>query len=270
MIILITNKLFRGLFVSGRVTDYDSLSLTGNIDTDIKLFKDIFSRDDILRTRRIGVGETDTACALLFMDGMVNTEILGEMVVRPVVNAKVSEIITADYMARSILYASDLNKTESVADILRGILYGDTVLLLDGSTAALVINTKGWRTRGISEPQNERVLKGPREGFDEAAMLNIAMIRRRLLTPDLCVEMLRIGRRSDTLVFVCYLGTLADKAILSKLKKRLSKIDIDGILDSNYISEYIDDYKGGLLKTIGSTEKPDVVAARLLALRWQR
>lgn len=264
MIILITNKLFRGLFVSGRVTDYDSLSLTGNIDTDIKLFKDIFSRDDILRTRRIGVGETDTACALLFMDGMVNTEILGEMVVRPVVNAKVSEIITADYMAHSILYASDLNKTESVADILRGILYGDTVLLLDGSTAALVINTKGWRTRGISEPQNERVLKGPREGFDEAAMLNIAMIRRRLLTPDLCVEMLRIGRRSDTLVFVCYLGTLADKAILSKLKQRLSKIDIDGILDSNYISEYIGDYKGGLLKTIGSTEKPDVVAARLL------
>ena len=64
--------------MSGRVTDYDNVSLTGNIDTDIKTFKEIFSRDDILRIRNIGVG--DISCALLFMDGMVNTEILGEMI----------------------------------------------------------------------------------------------------------------------------------------------------------------------------------------------
>jgi len=248
--------------VSGRVTDYDNVSLTGNIDTDIKTFKEIFSRDDILRIRNIGVG--DISCALLFMDGMVNTEILGEMIVRPIVCAEQSTNITADYIAKNVLFASDLNKTESVSDMLRGILYGDTVLLIEGSKSALVINTKGWRSRGISEPQNERVLKGPREGFDEVAMLNVAMIRRRLLTPDLCVEMLRIGRRSDTLVFLCYLGTLADKKTLSRLKERLKKIDIDGILDSNYISEQIGDYRGGILKTVGNTEKPDVVAARLL------
>jgi len=138
------------------------------------------------------------------------------------------------------------------------------LLLLENDSNALIINSKGWRTRGISEPVNERVLQGPREGFDEAAMLNLAMIRRRLLTPDLCIELQRVGRRTDTSVFVCYLESLADKKVVSQLKKRISKIDIDGILDSNYITEHIRDHRGSIFKTVGATERPDVVVAALL------
>lgn len=250
--------------MGGRVTDYEKLTLSGNITEDIGLFRQIFVRDDILRIRNLKVGNSDCDCALLYMDGMVNIEILGESIVRPIVNARCETAPTADFLSKNILFASDVAKAQRLSDMLRGIMYGDTVLLLEGSSTALVINTKGWRTRGISEPQNERVLTGPREGFDEAAMLNLAMIRRRLLTPDLCIEMLRVGRRSDTLVFVCYLGSLASPDTVKELKSRISKIDIDGILDSNYIAEHIRDHKGSLLKTTGSTERPDVVAARLL------
>ena len=61
--------------------------------------------------------------------------------------------------------------------MLRAVLYGDTLLLIDGSAQAITVNTKGWKTRGISEPENERILEGPREGFNEAALLNLALIR---------------------------------------------------------------------------------------------
>ena len=250
--------------MGGRVTDYEQLTLTGNITEDIGLFRQIFVRDNILRVRNLKVGNSDYGCALLYMDGMVNIEILGESIVCPIVKTKYDTAPTVDFLSQNILFASDVAKAQRLSDMLRGIMYGDTVLLLEGSREALVINTKGWRTRGISEPQNERVLAGPREGFDEAAMLNLAMIRRRLLTPDLCIEMLRVGRRSDTLVFMCYLGSLASPRTVKELKSRISKIDIDGILDSNYIAEHIRDHKGSLLKTTGSTERPDVVAARLL------
>ena len=90
------------------------------------------------------------------------------------------------------------------------------------------------------------------------------MIRRKLLTPDLCTEMVRIGRRSDTIVFICYLDSLADEGTVSELKRRLSKIDIDGILDTNYIAEFIRDRPHSIFKTSGTTERPDTVAARLL------
>lgn len=250
--------------MSGRVTDYEKLTLSGNITEDIGLFKQIFVRDDVLRVRNLKLGNSNCDCALLYMDGMVNIEILGEGIVRSIVNTKCETVPTVEFLSQNILFASDVTGAKAVSDMLRGIMYGDTVLLLDGSRDALIINTKGWRTRGISEPQNERVITGPREGFDEAAMLNLAMIRRRLLTPDLCIEMLRVGSRSDTLVFVCYLGSLASPRTVKELKRRISKIDIDGILDSNYVTEHIRDHKGSLLKTIGSTERPDVVAARLL------
>ena len=148
--------------------------------------------------------------------------------------------------------------------MISGLLYGECLLLFDGCAEGLTIDTKGWRTRGISEPENERVLQGPHEGFDEAAMPNLAQIRRKLQTPDLCSEMLRVGRRSRTRVMICYLGSLADPELVRTLKERIEGIDIDGILDVNYINELIRDRKRSMFKTCGSTERPDVVAAKLL------
>lgn len=251
--------------MSGGVNDYKDTKLSGNIDSDIALFKSIFSRDVVLRTREVFIGK-DVRCYLVFMDGMINAAQLGETVVEALLETVLPKDvkIDCDYIAKNILFANEVTETSKLPDMLRAILYGDTLLIKDGSKSALTINTKGWRTRGIKEPDSERVLQGPREGFDEAAMFNLAMIRRKLLTPDLCVEMMRIGRRSDTLVFVCYLGSLADENMIKELKRRLEKIDIDGILDSNYIAENIRDNKYGLFKTMGSTERPDIVAARLL------
>ena len=248
------------------ITKYDNNSLSGNIQADILLFKTIFKRDDVVRIRQLKINNTDISCALIFLDGMVNSALLGECIVKPLVIADVAKNATVDaqYISKNILFANEVGTAQKISDMLRAILYGDTVILIENSTRALTVNTKGWRTRGISEPNDERVLQGPREGFDEAAMLNLAMIRRKLLTPDLCIEMQRIGRRTDTAVFICYLQSLADKRLVKEVKRRLSQIDIDGILDSNYLAENIRDDKYSLLKTSGTTERPDIVAARLL------
>ncbi len=251
--------------MSGSINDYKNIHLSGNLDNDIAIFKNIFSRDAVLRTREVLIGGV-ARCYLVFMDGMVNSAQLGETVVEALLEAKLpqSANVNCDYIAKNILFANEVTETQKLPDMLRAILYGDTVLIADGNKTALTVNTKGWRTRGIKEPDSERVLQGPREGFDEAAMFNLAMIRRKLLTPDLCTELMRIGRRSDTPVFICYLGSLVNPNTLKELKQRLSKIDIDGILDSNYIAENIRDSRYSLLKTTGSTERPDIVAARLL------
>ena len=251
--------------MTGGVNDYKNTRLSGNIDNDIALLKFIFNGDAALRIREVCIAGR-VRCCLVFMDGMVNAAQLGETVVEPLIEADLSKYEQPDceYIAKNVLFANEVLKTYDLTDMLRAILYGDTLFIKEGSKSALTINTKGWRTRGINEPESERVLQGPREGFDEAAMLNLAMIRRKLLTPDFCADVMRIGRRSDTIVFVCYLGSLVNKKVLNKLKHRIEKIDIDGIIDSNYIAENIRDYKLCLLKTIGSTERPDIVAARLL------
>lgn len=253
--------------MSGQIADYAEIRLSSSLEENIRLFKGIFEKDAVLRLRKIAVRSSCSYdCALFYMDGMVKAELLNESVIRPLITSRAErrEDSLVGFISKQVLFAGETSVTDRVEDMLRSLLYGDTLLLVDGCTDAITINTKGWRTRGISEPEDERVLQGPREGFDEAALLNLAMIRRKLLTPDLCTELIRVGRRSDTPVFICYLDTLVNKRTLSELKKRIKKLDMDGILDSNYIAEQIRDHPRSLFKTCGSTERPDIVAARLL------
>lgn len=253
--------------MSGQISDYSKTMLSGNLEEDILLFKNIFKKDVILRTKKIKVKNTvQFDCAIIYMDGMADSEQLNDAVIRPLITVdkpKGKQDIT-DFISEEILFARDVKTQDNVAKILEGILYGEALLLVDKSATALMVDVKGWRTRGISEPMDERILQGPREGFEEAALLNLAMIRRKLITPDLCIEMMRVGRRTDTAVYVCYLDSLANPKTVKEIKKRIGKIDIDGILDVNYITEQIRDNRNSLFKTSGTTERPDVVAGKLL------
>lgn len=237
--------------------------LTGSYDADLGRFRERFSKDATFRVRSFR-SRSGERCALMYLDGMVNTEVMNESVVRPLILAEWQKGNALDEIAERVLFANDVKNISDVTELLRGILYGDCVLLVEGCVGGLVMNSKGWRTRGINEPKNETVAMGPREGFDEAAMLNLSQLRRKLLTSDLAIEMQRIGRRTDTPVFVCYLSSVADPRLVKAVKKRLSQIDIDGILDTNYLNELIRDNRFSIFKTCGTTERPDVVAARLL------
>ena len=260
-------KTMCGEKMAGQIRDYKEIYLSGILQKDIALFKDIFKKDVILRVKEITANkEIPFKCAIVYMDGMTDSEQLNAAVIRPLITVDVPNISgdLADYIGKQVLFARDVKKKKNVAEILEGMLYGEALILIDGSKQALMTDVKGFRTRGISEPQEERILQGPREGFEEAALLNLAMLRRKLLTPDLCIEMMRVGRRTSTAVFVCYLGSLANEEIVGKIKNRIAKINMDGVLDTNYIIEQIRDNKNSLFKTSGTTERPDVVAARLL------
>lgn len=243
---------------------FSNKKLSNDVNSNIKYIKDIFKNDDILRVREFYI-KNKYKCAIFFIDGMVNNIVLNESVLEPLLAAsgEFDEAIE-DYFLNNVIYAAESSKTQNLEEMLRSLLYGDSLLIMENSTYGITINTKGWRTRGINEPNDEKVLQGPREGFDEAVMLNMAMIRRKLPTPDLCVEYIRLGRRTDTRIFITYLDSLVNRKALNILKERLNKIDIDGVLDANYINELINGNKFSLLKTAGSTERPDIVAARLL------
>ena len=276
--------------MGGQIKDYEGKGISGDISRDVAMFREIFAKDSVLRVREFhSGGDIDVDCAALYFDGMVNAAIINDSIIKPMVGLGVlppdtgggkggnggvggngcnggvdGEGDLADLILRRVLYSNEAAATGDMAEMLRGMLYGDTLLLVDRCRRAIVLNTKGWKTRGISEPEDERILEGPREGFEEAVMMNLALLRRKLQTPDLCAELIRVGRRTDTKVYVCYLGSLVPEKVLSELKKRLEKIDIDGILDTNYISELTSDRKYSLFRSSGSTERPDIVAARLL------
>ena len=248
------------------VEDFSDIKLSGDIKSDTDLIAGILKNDGVLRQRTVKPKNTKAEFTLFYLDGMTDSAALSEYIVKPLtlIGDTAPGIVTAHYICEKVLFANEVSYKRKVSEILRDVLYGDTVLLISGSETALTVNTKGFRTRAIDEPADERITQGPREGFCESVMVNISLIRRKLITPDLCIKPLKLGRRTDTAVYVCYLESLVKKEILDELYKRISKIDIDGVLDSNYIAEYIRDNKISIFKTVGSTERPDITAARLL------
>ncbi len=246
---------------------FKNIKLYESIDENIKLFAEIFKNDSVIRKREITVNNTEKFRAVLyFVDGMINTDSITDAIIRPLLTSTVvnTQKNLVDYVKKQVLFVDEVSENENLEQILTSLLYGDTILLIDGNAKALVINTKGWRSRGPSEPEDERVLEGPREGFDEALMKNHTQLRRKLPTPDLCIELVSLGRKTNTKIFICYLESIVNRRTLNIIKERIKKIDIDGVLDSNYIGELISERKFSLFKTIGKTQKPDVVAAKLL------
>lgn len=253
--------------MAGRIDDYKNHFISGNLKKDIKAFQSIFENDVTFRIKRVCARKNVAFdAALLYIDGMVDSIQVSEAIIEPILEMDTPNDSKnlAEYVEKQLIFARDVKVKNEISQMLEGILYGEALLLINGSTDALMLDVKGFRTRGISEPENERITEGPREGFEEAALLNLAMLRRKLGTPDLCIELNRIGGRTNTAVFVCYLGSLVNRKTLRKINESLKTIDIDGVLDVNYITEQISPHPFSLFKTAGKTERPDVVAARLL------
>ena len=114
------------------------------------------------------------------------------------------------------------------------------------------------------EPQTAVTVKGPREGLIEDIKTNMSLIRRRLQTPDLRFDLLTVGRRSRTAVAIVYLQGIADPKIVEAVRQRIRAADIDGVPDSSYIGKFLAKKPYSLFKQVGTTEKPDILCAKML------
>ncbi|HEX2927124.1 MAG TPA: spore germination protein [Ruminiclostridium sp.] len=243
------------------ISSYLGSSLEENITTVKKLFKN----DDTLIVRRFE-SPRNTGFCVIFTEGMIDSTIVNDNIIKPIMNCP--DISSGRDIMDSIMYqvivSNSVEKVSDIDSIIEAIVSGDTVLFAEGSSNSLVINSKGWSTRAITEPEGEKLIRGPREGFTESLTMNITLIRRRLATNSLKFKIRSFGKQSRTKICICYIEGIANNQILNELNRRLEAIDIDGITGSGTIAELIRDSPFTPFKTIGSTERPDVVAGKLL------
>lgn len=246
--------------------DYQSCALSKKLDDNVALFQSLFSGDDTLRLRPVGnLRDPSFRGCALFFDGMVNTRVINEDIIDPLMSADLQgNIALMERLQTKVVSGNDVARTGDVKKLCEAVMYGDTLLLADGCDEALIVNTKGFSTRGISEPDDDKSLLGPREGFTEALMINLSLLRRKLQTPDLKMKMRAFGTRTNTKACVCYLESLVKPEILAQLEQRLDAVVTDSAIEINYLQERVKDSPFSIFKTTGQTEKPDIVAAKLL------
>lgn len=241
--------------------------LSGRYQEDVVLLRQIFEGDDPIEFRELSTGKArDLPACLVFCDGLVDVPIIDSHLIRPLLSMEKLPRgeFSADALLSQVLQINSAKTTKDCAEIIQGITYGDTLLVMEGLDEAILFSTKGFSSRSISEPEGEKVLSGPREGFTEVLMTNVSMVRRKLRTEKLKMRYYKLGAQSATQLCIAYLDGVADPETLEELYQRLDRIDIDGVLDANYVNELIRDQPWSPFRSTGYTERPDVVSAKLL------
>lgn len=141
---------------------------------------------------------------------------------------------------------------------------GYTCIFVEGEKKVIAIETKTKLDRGITEATSEAIIRGPKDSFTENHNVNIGLIRKRIKDKNLWMQEVIVGRRSKTKVTISYIKDIANLDLVKKLEEDISKIDIDGILDSGQIREFLLKGKASTLPQFISTERPDLVSMSLL------
>ncbi len=220
-----------------------------------------FERDEtfILRTVRSRI-QPDTVFFVAYCGGMIDNEIVSRFIIAPLeASGGITEPLE---VMESVLSAHFPKLSSSFDEIEDGIAVGDTAVFTQGG--AILLSTQGYAVRASAEPDGEKVLSGPHEGFTETLFANLAMLHRRLRSANLKIEFKSVGRQTHTRLAVCYMDNLVKKTFLEELQKRLDAIDIDGILDTNTINELIRDNRRSPFHAFGTTERPDTAVAKMM------
>ncbi|MFT9495395.1 spore germination protein [Anaerosolibacter sp.] len=248
-----------------------------NIPKSINEIKDklrtIFEDGSDFVLREFSIGEkSEIKLILAYIDGLANKQVISMDILQPlIIESKATNIQQyfhhknlIDILKKNLLLSCELEDVTDFKETIDAILSGDTMLYVDGHDIALKACSKGWASRAVDEPDTESVIKGPREGFVESLRTNTSLLRRKIKSPKLKFEMMQIGKQTKTDVCICYLKGIANEDILKTVRRRLEKIKIDGILAVGYIEQFIEDAPFSPLSTVGNSEKPDKVAAKIL------
>lgn len=242
-----------------------------NIESNINILKEAFKDCDDVVYKNFKIGaKLDSKVAIVYIDGLIDKVLVTNDITQALMQqarGRAPENVKHNLynvIKEGNISAPEMKEVTTIEEVINAVLSGDTAIFIDGYKEIIIVSTKGWATRGISEPETEALMRGPRDGFTETIKVNMALIRRRVRDTELKVKMMQVGRRSKTDIAIMYIDDIADKRIVQEVNDRISKIDIDAVLESSYIESYIEESTYSLFPQVENTERPDTVAASLL------
>ncbi|MCQ6557259.1 spore germination protein [Paenibacillus mendelii] len=243
------------------IAHYKEVLIEPSINQNKRMLEEIFRdcSDAVFREFTMENGPDALIC---YVDGIVLSTAVDEVLKSlMVLQGNAFDIGT---IAKNTLPVVQTSTAEQYGELLTAVLSGDSVLLVEGSTLALVLGLRGTEGRTVSEPETETVVRGPREGFNEHLRTNTSLIRTKIKSPRLKMKSFVVGTETKTDVVVSYLAGIADPELVQEIEDRIKRICIDGVLESGYIEELIQDEAYSPFPQIQNTERPDTVAAALL------
>ena len=224
--------------------------------------------DIILREFEIILHGKPVEAFIIFIDGMTDRKIIGELILQPLmllsnIEIKSKEPNIIEYIRKHLLPQNQVKIARTYREVIDEINFGGVGIFIDGSDRAFTVDVKGWEHRMVERPNTEIVIRGPQEGFTEVLRVNTALVRKILKDEDLVVENLEIGDRGKNACALMYIKDIADDSLVNEVRRRLKNVNIDYIIDSGELEQLIEDNTYLPVPQVVATERPDRAASFL-------
>lgn len=239
-------------------------SVPSALDDALKLLRVDFRADinpDLI-IRRFKLGGAVNAAAV-FLNGMASGNAVNDFILREGMREGCLAGAKPPYIPlviRHVFTFNEMDVEEGWEQVKGAILDGKTAVLIDGEAKAVVADTRGYEHRGVGQAQNEKVVKGPQEGFSENMRTNITLLRRAIRREDFVCEMRPSGGANGLKVGILYLEGTANPSLVQEVKRRLAQVDTRVTLGMGMLEQLTERHRLSPFPQILSTERPDRAA----------
>lgn len=158
-----------------------------------------------------------------------------------------------------------VKKTVELKEAVKHVAAGGTAFFFEGENEAVLVDAKSFPVRSTEEPDLERVVRGSRDGFVETLLTNVTLVRRRLRDPQLKLEIMQVGSRTQTDICIGYIQDICDMELVESVRDKIKSVKVDGLpLAEKQLEEAIIGKSWNPYPMVRYSERPDVVAAHLL------
>lgn len=208
------------------------------------------------------------SAVLYFIDGFVKDDIMEKIMeyLMSLSPKDLEDIASTQQFADAFIPYVETDCETDPEKLVTGVLSGTICLLLEGYDQAMMIDARTYPTRSVSEPDDDRVLRGSRDGFVETLVHNTSLIRRRIRDPSLTMDIMQIGRKSKTDVVICYMADTVDPKILKSVKEKLQNVTINTLtMSQESLAECLVKPKWyNPFPKVRYSERPDAAAASVI------
>lgn len=255
-------------------------SLDENL-TNLKVrYNALINSDIILREFTLNLNGASYKSLIVCIDGMIDSELVNNFLLKPLMEAsnnsaktinlngvkikKSKKIDLATYIYNSLVPQNAIHKVNTLDDLIDAVNSGDCALIVDTLDVAFVVDVKGYKSREISAPANEIVVRGSQEAFVEKLRTNTSMLRRIINNENLIIEDCTVGKISKTNVAICYLKNIANSDLVNEVKYRINNLDIDYVISSGQLEQLIQDKSNVAFPQLIATERSDKTSLHIL------
>lgn len=216
--------------------------------------------------RRFKLGGKVNALAL-FINGMASADQVSDFILREAMRKGAlygAERPYARFVAETILTLSETELSDDYSKVKNAALEGRTALLIDGDSEAILLDTRGFAHRSVGAPENEKVVRGPHEGFNENIRTNITLLRRMIKTEDLVCEFRDAGGDNNIRAAIVYREGIANVTLIEEVKRRMARVDTRMVLNSGMLEQLTEESSVSPFPQVLATERPDRAASFLM------